>query len=245
MSFICYVMISALMRGYGKFQLETELLRSFYSVDTGMAGHVIDVKENDARLSLAEMLSHRRDYQYNFMKYFFTTCACCCLKKKCKKALAKRRLHQDSVARLYNELDIVSFVRDQRLSSFAHKLTMSGHQRWFVSKFQKFNLSITDDAAMEKIKNSEQKEALRTRPGYSEQSYASIAARTMNLNTHEATDRRIVFELTGHKLDKDGVFVLDDDYIMSEKKFDPSTQPTMRTEDIAVQGFNSTIDARP
>ena len=199
------------MRGYGQFQVETKLLRSFYSVDKSMAGHIIDRKESDVRLSLAEMLSDRKDYQYHFVTYFCTIFACCCLKKKCKKALAQKRLHRDSVARLYRELDIVSFVRDQRLSSFAHKLTMSGHQRWFVSKFQKFNLSMEDDAAMDIIKQSEEKEALRTQPGHSFESYASIAARTMNLNTHEATDRRIVFELTGHKLDKNGEFIEKDE----------------------------------
>jgi hypothetical protein len=56
---------------------------------------------------------------------------------------------------------------------------------------------------MEIIKQSEEKEARRTQPGYSKESYASIAARAMNINTHESTDRRIVFELTGHKLNKD------------------------------------------
>jgi hypothetical protein len=116
-----------LMKGYGKFQLETNLLRSFYSVDEGHAGHKVNKKENDVRLSLAEMLSHRSDYQFHFMSYFCTKFACCCLKKYCVKALAKKRLHNESVERLMRELDIVSFVRDQRLSSFAHKLVMSGH----------------------------------------------------------------------------------------------------------------------
>ena len=59
---------------------------------------------------------------------------------------------------------------------------------------------------MDKIKRAEQKEALRTMPGYSEEAYASIAARSDNINTHESTDRRLVFELTGHKLNLDGTF---------------------------------------
>ena len=107
------------------------------------------------------------------------------------------------------ELDIVSFVRDQRLSSFAHKLTMNGHQRWFVNKFQKYNLATEDLETMDKIKQAEDKEALRTRPGYSKESYASIAAHAMALNTHESTDRRLVFELTGRKLNVDGNFIED------------------------------------
>ena len=81
-----------------------------------------------------------------------------------------------------------------------------------------------DDEAMEIIKRSEEKEALRTKPGYSYQSYASIAARTMNLNTHEATDRRLVFELTGHKLDKNGVLKEEEEDEGGEKKEDPSTK---------------------
>jgi hypothetical protein len=57
-----YLFFNLLMKGYGKFQLETKLLRSFYSVGEGIAGHKINKKENDVRLSLAEMLSHRSDY---------------------------------------------------------------------------------------------------------------------------------------------------------------------------------------
>jgi hypothetical protein len=228
-------MMDLLLRNYGTFQLETKLLRSFYSVDKSIAGHKIDKKQDDVRLSLAEMLSHRKSYQYRFISYCCTRFACLCFKKRCKKAIAKEKLHNDSVIRLKRELDIVSFVRDQRLSSFAHKLTMSGHQRWFISKFQKFNLSKEDDKAMEIIKRKEEKEALRTRPGYSYEAYASIAARAMNINTHEATDRRIVFELTGHKLGKDGEFVSDEEEGKNEKKVDPSTELFMRTEDITVK----------
>jgi len=80
-----------------------------------------------------------------------------------------------------------------------------------------------DDGTMDMIKRSEEKEALRTRPGYSFDAYASIAARTNNLNTHESTDRRIVFELTGHKLDVNGVFEEDEDSC-NERKIDPSTE---------------------
>jgi hypothetical protein len=93
-----------------------------------------------------------------------------------------------------------------------------------VSKFQKYNLAMEDDVIMDGIKHSEEKEAIRTRPGYSFNAYASIAARTNNLNTHESTDRRIVFELTGHKLDVNGVFIEEDDESCAEKKIDPSTE---------------------
>jgi len=82
---------------------------------------------------------------------------------------------------------------------------------------------------MRVITQSEEKEALRTRPGYSFEAYASMAARAMNLNTHEATDRRIVFELTGYKLSKEGVFVEEDDEVSYDKKVDPSTTNNTKT----------------
>jgi hypothetical protein len=108
------------------------------------------------------------------------------------------------------ELDIVNYVRNQRLSCFAQKLTMNGHQRWFVNKFMKYNLASDDVETMEAISRTEEKEAARTRPGHSFEAYASIAHHANNLNTHEATDRRIVFELTGRKLTPYGVFAEDE-----------------------------------
>ena len=62
LSFICYVLLNLVLKSYGQFQLQTKLLRSFYSVDKCIDGHKIDKKENDVRLSLAEMLHHRKDY---------------------------------------------------------------------------------------------------------------------------------------------------------------------------------------
>jgi hypothetical protein len=74
---------------------------------------------------------------------------------------------------------------------------------------------------MEQIKRAESKEILRTMPGYSYESYASIAARCDNINTHESTDRRLVFELTGHKLNLDGNFQELEIAVENENK-DPS-----------------------
>ena len=87
---------------------------------------------------------------------------------------------------------------------------MNGHQRWFVNKFMKYNLAEDDIETMEAIERTEKKEAARTRPGYSFEAYASVAHHANNLNTHEATDRRIVFELTGRKLTPLGVFEEDE-----------------------------------
>jgi hypothetical protein len=77
----------------------------------------------------------------------------------------------------------------------------------------KYNLASDDVETMEAISRTEEKEAARTRPGHSFEAYASIAHHANNLNTHEATDRRIVFELTGRKLTPFGVFEEDNKVI--------------------------------
>ena len=73
------------------------------------------------------MLSNRKEYDFNFFTNTKAIFACFCPRAKCHRAVRHRKVHQRSIERLLQELDIVSFVRDQRLSSFAHKLTMSGH----------------------------------------------------------------------------------------------------------------------
>jgi len=75
---------------------------------------------------------------------------------------------------------------------------------------------------MEKIIKAEEKEALRTLPGYSAESYASIANHAMQINAFESTDRRMVFELTGHKVGLDGRFEKKEMEESYYKKIDPT-----------------------
>lgn len=51
---------------------------------------------------------------------------------------------------------------------------MNGHQRWFVNKFQKYNLFTENEKLMEPIKEAEKKEAKRIRAGYSEDMYRTF-----------------------------------------------------------------------
>ncbi len=51
---------------------------------------------------------------------------------------------------------------------------MTGHQRWFVNKFQKYHLTTDHIERMEKIKAEEKKEAMRIKAGWSVETYASV-----------------------------------------------------------------------
>jgi len=116
--------------------LKNNLVTSFYSVDKSNRGSQID-KENDRKLpALAEMLSNRRKYNYDFFSYwciklsFCYRIRCChCLQKKyfTPARVKAQELHDESVKRLGRELDIMALVSEQRLSAFAHKLLMSRH----------------------------------------------------------------------------------------------------------------------
>ena len=76
---------------------------------------------------------------------------------------------------------------------------------------------------MEKIIKAEEKEAHRTLPGYSAESYASIANHAMQLNPFESTDRRLIFELTGHKVGLDGKFEVREEECRV-KRIDPAVE---------------------
>ena len=72
------------------------MIKSFYSVDKNNSGHKIDFSEEDVRLSLAEMLSNRQEYSYDFSQYIFSYFACCC-KKRCRNSRIRRKLHDESI----------------------------------------------------------------------------------------------------------------------------------------------------
>ena len=57
---------------------------------------------------------------------------------------------------------------------------------------------------MDQIKHSEEKEARRTKPGWSKESYEGIWTRARNFDVTESVDRRLLFELMGTKINPDG-----------------------------------------
>ena len=77
------------------------------------------------------------------------------------------------------EIDIVNFIQNQRLSQFCHRLSLDGHQRWFVNKFNKYNL---DAETTDQLEEDEKKEAKRIKAGYDEEeTYKSIHSQVRGL----------------------------------------------------------------
>ena len=157
-------------------------------MDTSNLGSQIDTSDKRKLPALAEMLSNRRAYNFNFLTYLWTDrVSCYCLRKRplIRRAIKRRELHDESVKRLGRELDIMGLISEQRLSAFVHKLLMSRHQRWLINKSQRYNLAPEDPVKMEKIKQAEAKEARTIKSGYSWRTYASIETRTDKLDLFE------------------------------------------------------------
>ena len=182
------LVISTILKPYQEFHLKNSLIRSFYSVDRSNLGSQINTADNRKLPALAEMLSNRRAYTFDFWTYLWADrVSCYSLRKRplIRRAIKKRQLHDESVKRLGRELDIMSLVSEQRLSAFCHKLLMSRHQRWLVNKSQRFNLAPEDPDKMVHIQSAEAKEARTIKSGYSWRTYASIETRTDKLDLYE------------------------------------------------------------
>ena len=76
-TFILFGSLYILLIPYEAFQLELQMLKSFYSVSRHESGSQINTTEKDVRLSMAEMLSNRKQYEYSFCIYQLTLFACC------------------------------------------------------------------------------------------------------------------------------------------------------------------------
>ena len=71
------ILISFVLRPYQEFSLKNNLVSSFYSVDKSNKGSQIDTEDERKLPALAEMLSNRRKYTYDFCSYWCIKLSCC------------------------------------------------------------------------------------------------------------------------------------------------------------------------
>ena len=62
-----------------------------------------------------------------------------------KKAIKRLQLHTQGVERVRNEIDIVDFVSEQRLSRFNMQLNLKNYQRYFVNRFNSYNIDCVQE----------------------------------------------------------------------------------------------------
>ena len=108
-----YLILSSILRPYQEFNLKNSLIRSFYSVDKSNLGSQINTADARKLPALAEMLSNRQAYTFDFWTYLWTDrVTCYSLRKRplIRRAIKKRELFDESVKRLGRELDIMELV---------------------------------------------------------------------------------------------------------------------------------------
>ena len=108
------------VRVYYNFDLGTQLLASFYSQTDRI--HMNNYREGeDVREHIRGILDQRRKYSYQFCHYLrgklFENCCkhVCercryCRIKKCESIRERQRLHDQSLARLMRDLDVVNYI---------------------------------------------------------------------------------------------------------------------------------------
>ena len=108
------------VRVYYNFDLGTQMLASFYSQTDRI--HMNNYREGeDVRKHIKGILEQRRKYNYLFCHYLRGKLYenCCnlvcerfryCRYKKCESIRERQRLHDQSVARLMRDLDVVNYI---------------------------------------------------------------------------------------------------------------------------------------
>jgi hypothetical protein len=109
------ILFSAVLMPYQEFSLKNNLVSSFYSVDKNNKGSQIDTEDERKLPALAEMLSNRRKYTYDFFSYWCIKIRCCKYLRPKFYTLARikaQKLHEESVKRLGRELDIITLISE-------------------------------------------------------------------------------------------------------------------------------------
>lgn len=96
-----------------------------------------------------------------------------------------------------DELDLITLVKSWRKADFVAKMQLKPYQRYFLNKFNQFHLSRQDDVKEAMQERIETEATLQEGGLYGE----LFEDYSQELKEENPIDRRIVYELTGKKLD--------------------------------------------
>ena len=88
------------VRFYYTFDLETQLIASFYSMQTEKWKRY---SQDDVKEQIEDSLANRTKYHYSFCQYLrakLVVLICCCCKQKCLSVRKRQHLHDQSIKRL-------------------------------------------------------------------------------------------------------------------------------------------------
>lgn len=107
-------------------------------------------------------------------------------------------------------MDLVTFVRNMRLSNFNNEMTLNAYQAYFINKFRKYCVPDVANAALEQsssednsadelasIHDENELTVSRLKVGYQESEYTAkkVGKMTARLNFNDDRDSRIIHEL--------------------------------------------------
>ena len=131
------------MGGCGDFRLQNSLIRHIYATKVNASEK--PGTELEAKHKVLQKVASQDKYWYNYHEYFeallLKSCCCCFKKTRCyARKLHRLEQHQEAVAKLVEELDIVRILKVTRLATFMSKLVLRRQQRNLVNAFKRYEV---------------------------------------------------------------------------------------------------------
>ena len=125
--------------GYHAFNVESVMITNIYNSEndrqTGPS------KDKNWREILEESLKKRSQYNYSWFDSMGSLFVCMCCERNCacaKGCNSRRKKHEKTVLKLNKEMDLVNFIRNQRVSRFNNEQSLRAYQAYFINKFHKY-----------------------------------------------------------------------------------------------------------
>ena len=90
---------------------------------------------------MEDSLVKRKEYHYTWFDSMGSLFVCMCCERNCECAKgcnARRKRHEKTVLKLNMEMDLVNFIRNQRVSRFNNEQSLRAYQAYFINKFYKY-----------------------------------------------------------------------------------------------------------
>ena len=186
--------IFLLIGGYTNFKYYSSFMKRLYFQKNDTTDDELNERRSDAD-EMIEKINNRRDFNVNYITYFLMSwleyCCCCmgCLKRCCKPyrtRLKEYEKFENANKEIYKEIDLEYLIYHVRVLKMLMRANTKKRQRKSVMYFKRYMIEDGDKVKPNNLFGND------------------MAAESMIENfdaVGNEIDRRILYELTGRKLD--------------------------------------------
>jgi len=125
--------------GYHAFNVETVMIANIYNIEDDRT--VGPVPDKNWREVVEDSLGKRKQYEYSWFNSCGALFVCMCCENTfdcCKGCNKQKKRHEKTVLKLKKEMDLVNFIRNQRVARFNSEQSLRAYQAYFINKFHKY-----------------------------------------------------------------------------------------------------------